>query len=376
MDNVGVNDFIIGIQTEFQRDMLLKYGDVCVCMDATHGTNSYDFNLITVLVIDGFGEGIPVAWAIANREDVTILVEFLKAIRERTGPLQTCWFMSDDVNQYFNAWKGVFHDKETKNLLCAWHVDRAWRTALNQHVNTKQSRIEIYHQLRILLMENEEAQLRQLLQQFLSFLDTKERAFSKYFKENYCNRLSEWASYFRIGSVVNTNMFLESFHRTLKVVYLEHKHNRRIDYLLHTLLKIARDKVFEQLTKLEKGKFTYRVSEINKRHKEAQRMESLMELVHAVDDNTWSIPSARDGSVKYTIKQTTETCDCKLRCSTCATCVHMYTCSCMDATLHATVCKHAHVITILKTRSAVIPPKTTVCEVEYFANILQIHYYL
>ena len=169
MDNVGVNDFIIGIQTEFQRDMLLKYGDVCVCMDATHGTNSYDFNLITVLVIDGFGEGIPVAWAIANREDVTILVEFLKAIRERTGPLQTCWFMSDDANQYFNAWKGVFHDKETKKLLCAWHVDRAWRTALNQHVNTKQSRIEIYHQLRILLMENEEAQFRQLLQQFLSF---------------------------------------------------------------------------------------------------------------------------------------------------------------------------------------------------------------
>ena len=161
----------------------------------------YDFNLITVLVIDRFGEGIPVAWAIANREDVTILVEFLKAIRESTGPLQTCWFMSDDANQYFNAWKGVFHDKETKKLLCAWHVGRAWRT---------------------------------------------------------------WS----IGSVVNTNMFLESFHRTLKVVYLEHKHNRRIDYLLHTLLKIARDKVFEQLMKLEKGKFTHRVSEINKRHKE------------------------------------------------------------------------------------------------------------
>ena len=92
-------------------------------------------------------------------------------------------------------------------------------------------------------MENEEAQFRQLLQQFL---DTKERAFSKYFKENYCNRLGEWASYFHIGSVVNTNMFLESFHKTLKVVYLEHKHNRQIDYLLHTLLKIACDKSFEQ----------------------------------------------------------------------------------------------------------------------------------
>ena len=105
--------------------MLLKFGDKCVCIDSTHGTNMYDFNLITVLVIDGFGEGIPVAWAIANREDVTMLVEFLKAIKKRTGHLKPQWFMSDDANQYFNAWKGVFGGDETTKLLCAWHVDRA-----------------------------------------------------------------------------------------------------------------------------------------------------------------------------------------------------------------------------------------------------------
>ena len=205
----------------------------------------YDFNLITVLVIDGFGEGIPVAWAIANREDVTMLVEFLKAIKKRTGHLKPQWFMSDDANQYFDAWKGVFGGDETTKLLCAWHVDRAWRTALLHHIDTKQSRIVVYHQLRILLMENQEASFRQLLQQFISFLDANEEIFSKYFKENYCNRLCEWASCFRRGSVVNTNMFVESFHRTLKVVYLEHKQNRRIDVLLHVLLKLSRDKVFE-----------------------------------------------------------------------------------------------------------------------------------
>jgi hypothetical protein len=141
-----------------------------------------------------------------NREDVTLLVEFLKAIRKRTGPLQPRWFMSDDANQYFNAWKGFSRLAEQ----CAWHVDRAWRTALNQHVHTKQSRAEIYRQLRMLLMENEEAKFCQLLQQFLSFLDAT-------VKEHYCNRLSQWTSYFCSGSVVNTNMFLESFHRTLKV---------------------------------------------------------------------------------------------------------------------------------------------------------------
>ena len=137
--------------------------------------------------------------------------------------------------------KGYLGGDETTKLLCAWHVDRAWRTALLHHIDTKQSRIVVYHQLRILLMDNQEASFRQLLQQFISFLDANEERFSKYFKENYCNRLCEWASCFRRGSVVNTNMFVESFHRTLKVVYLEHKQNRRIDVLLHMLLKLSRD---------------------------------------------------------------------------------------------------------------------------------------
>ena len=85
-DNIGKDDFILGIQTEFQRDMLCKYGDMCVCMDATHGTYMYDFNLITVLVHE-FGEGIPTAWTITNREDGTLLVEFLRAIERNTGPI-------------------------------------------------------------------------------------------------------------------------------------------------------------------------------------------------------------------------------------------------------------------------------------------------
>ena len=82
----------------------------------------YDFKLVTVLQ---FGKEIPVAWAIINREDTTMLVQFLNAIKKRTGPLQSPrWFMSDDAEQYFNGFNGVFDTKETTKLLCAWHVDR------------------------------------------------------------------------------------------------------------------------------------------------------------------------------------------------------------------------------------------------------------
>ena len=125
--------------------------DVCICMDATHGTN----------VWFDFGEGLPVAWAISNREDATMLVEFLEAIKYRTGLLKPPrWFISDDAEQYYNSWKCVFGVKGTSELSCAWHVDRSWRNSLKEHVHTAQARLEIYHHLRVLLMENEESAFR------------------------------------------------------------------------------------------------------------------------------------------------------------------------------------------------------------------------
>ena len=53
-------------------------------------------------------------------------------------------------------------------------------------------------------------------------------------------------------------MFIESFHRVLNIIFLKHKQNRRIDVLLVTLLKIARDKANGHLVKQEKGKPTHR----------------------------------------------------------------------------------------------------------------------
>ena len=38
-----LNDFILGIQTEFQRDMFVQYANKLVCVDATHATNSFQY---------------------------------------------------------------------------------------------------------------------------------------------------------------------------------------------------------------------------------------------------------------------------------------------------------------------------------------------
>ena len=185
--------------------------------------------------------------------------------------------MSDDANQFFNAWSEVFGKEGCTKLLCAWHVDRSWRRSLHEKIGNIESRTEVYYYLQTLLQESTESTFRVMLQKLLVYLEENEPAFADYFRNWYCTRLQQWAPCYRQHTIANTNMYLESFHRLLKIIYLNHKQNRRIDYLLVTLTKISRDKAFERLLKVEKGKYTHRLTEINKRHKSALLMSSFIQ---------------------------------------------------------------------------------------------------
>ena len=106
----------------------------------------------------------------------------------------------------------------------------------------------------------------------MSFLHKDQLAFLTYFQNEYVPHIEEWAYAYRHGAEIHTNMYVETFHRVLKVVYLDSKQNRRVDYLLTVLLRFAKDKAFEQIQKLEKGKSSHRIKEINKRHGSAEEM--------------------------------------------------------------------------------------------------------
>ena len=194
-------------------------------MDATHGTNVYDFQLITVLVIDDYDEGIPVAWLISNKESADILRVFFSRIRERCGDVKTEIFMSDDTEAYHNAWASVF-SRPDKKLLCSWNVDRSWRRKIGEHIKDKQQQAEVYTAFKGLQNKISETGFRRSLQHVLPWLRDISELMASYFKKEYARRPREWASCFRVGTCANTNMFVESFHRTLKEVYFERKQNR------------------------------------------------------------------------------------------------------------------------------------------------------
>ena len=332
--------FLLALQTQYQCNAFCKYGNKIVCMDSTHGTNIYDFLLISVLVVDDHGEGVPIAWAISNHETEEVLLEFLYAIKERVGELHPKVFMSDDAVQYYTAWSKVFG--ECTKHLCMWHVDRSWRKALNEFVDNKQSRIEIYHQMRVLLLEQSKTEFFLLLQKFMSQLHQNFFRYYEYFKRTYAKRPEQWATCYRIGCVANTNMFIESFHRLLKVVYLQSKQNRRIDDLLNTLCRIARDLVYEDIRKEEMGKMSHRKYEITKRHKRALEMGKSCTIVQQ-SDMGWKVQSQTNKSEFYMLYRS-DPCNCKMSCTLCGACNHMYNCSCIDFALHDTACKHIHLL--------------------------------
>ena len=88
------SDFVIVFQTEFQAEMMCKFApNHVVCVDSTHGITGYDFKLLSMVVIDEFGEGIPVAWLLTTREDFTTVEFFFKVLKLRVGDISLCLMM-------------------------------------------------------------------------------------------------------------------------------------------------------------------------------------------------------------------------------------------------------------------------------------------
>ena len=102
--NLTQSDFALAIQTPLQAEMIKSFGsDKIVCIDSTHGTNGYDFFLISMLVVDEYGEGFPVAWCLSNRQDEFLLTNFFEAVRNRVGKCVPKVLMSDDAEQFYTA---------------------------------------------------------------------------------------------------------------------------------------------------------------------------------------------------------------------------------------------------------------------------------
>lgn len=60
--NLKDYDFPLILMTTFQAQQIVKFGSDIICIDGNHGTNSYEIQLYTLMIIDEFGLGYPVGF--------------------------------------------------------------------------------------------------------------------------------------------------------------------------------------------------------------------------------------------------------------------------------------------------------------------------
>ena len=108
---------------------------------------------------------------------------------------------------------------------------------------------------------------------------------------------------------------------------------------------MSRDKDFERLCQLEKGKNSGSLTTIHKRHLASTKLSPT--LVQKTSDHEWKIKSG-EAKWEYTVTMECEQCQelCQLICKDCEVCIHMYSCTCLDFLINYTMCKHIHLVAI------------------------------
>lgn len=115
--NLLEKDFCLIIMDKVQVELLEKFGEQFIAIDSTHGLNAYDFELTTILSVDEFHEGMPLAFMFSNRKDSLINQIFFQKIRDKLGPIKTDTFMSDITNVFYSPYYGL--SKSTTLLFLA-----------------------------------------------------------------------------------------------------------------------------------------------------------------------------------------------------------------------------------------------------------------
>ena len=64
--------------------------------------------LTTLVVVDEFGEGFPIAFCLSTREDVEMMKTLVNKVQDNIDSfMDTEWFMSDATEQFYAAYTSV-----------------------------------------------------------------------------------------------------------------------------------------------------------------------------------------------------------------------------------------------------------------------------
>ncbi|XP_022192257.2 uncharacterized protein LOC111050269 [Nilaparvata lugens] len=359
------DDVLLILMTTFQANQILKFDSTRIFVDAFQASGGYDFNLTTLLTVDEFGACYPVAYCFSNKSKENQITLFFEAIKEKVGTVSCNTFMYDDTSVFYDAWCKVMGSPEHK-LLNSWHLFKIWRKNMSTIGGGEKKKMSVFQTLKALLNCSTEDLFQDLLTQTVTNLlnDPDTAQFGEYFFEYYACRPEQWALCYRTDMGINTNKYLESFHRLLKDVYAEGKKAKCVDKSITAVMRMARDSLFKRSIKLSNRSAYTRFVQINESHKASEDMApSAFTVIE--EGQAWSVNSS-----SYVINKCQAICE-EPNCSTCPLCnicIHSFKCTCTENVIKMNICKHIHAC--CRVFELTSPPFSVICDTVVDVNSL------
>lgn len=241
-DSSETEPFILGIQTEWQLQQMIRFGHrSLIAADSTFGIKRLKYPLCTLLVFDSRQHALPVAWVVTRSSAKPDVTKWMKALLDRARSIEPGWKMSgfliDDAAAEIDPIREIFC---CPVLFSLWRVRRSWLRNIVKKCSNIKIQQEIFKCLGKILYSiwdgaDPFVDLEVVIQDFVD-----QTAFIEYFKASWVPKLEMWLSTMRALPLASQEASgaIEAYHVKLKTKLFDDSHLgalQRVDWLVHKL---------------------------------------------------------------------------------------------------------------------------------------------
>ncbi|KAL2528270.1 SWIM zinc finger family protein [Forsythia ovata] len=241
-DTSETDPFILGIQTEWQLQQMIRFGHRnIIAVDSTFGIKRLKYPLCTLLVFDSRQHALPVAWVITRSIAKPDVAKWTKALLHRVRAVDPGWKVNgiiiDDAVAEIDPIRETF---SCPILFSLWRIRRSWlKHIVKKCVNIEVQREMFKHLGQIVYSIWGGVDLGAALEEFfLDFVD--QTSFMQYFKDTWVPKIEMWLTSMRMLPLASQEASgaLEAYHVKLKAKLYDDAHLgslKRVDWLVHRL---------------------------------------------------------------------------------------------------------------------------------------------
>lgn len=241
-DTSEADPFILGIQTEWQLQQMIRFGHrSVVAADSTFGIKRLKYPLCTLLVFDSRQHALPVAWVITRSSAKPDVAKWMRALLSRASSVEPGWkisgFFIDDAAMEIDPIRDIFG---CPILFSLWRVRRSWLRNIVKKCGNIEVQREMFKRLGKIVYGiwgglDTWAALEELTHDFVD-----QTAFIQYFKASWVPKIEMWLSTMRALPLASQEASgaIEAYHVKLKAKLFDDSHLgalQRVDWLVHKL---------------------------------------------------------------------------------------------------------------------------------------------